>query len=375
MDKATRLRMAFDLALPDRPPILGGWLAAPEHIQMLTGCSEDDYWTHPFHWGVEAEQTLGSDGVVGIFQPIHRGEYRGMDEMVLEKRGSYTLDSVRVAIEALPAPDDLEDNFALVFTRLFPEIKELAIEVDEKAAYTRYLAGLRAGMDKCGDLVWCPADWHMIPMALWYHEFGYENALMLPALYPQHWRKLMRISAVRGRQRSILRARAIYEGVLPRAILTGEDLCSQRGPMISPDLLRQEYFPLLEYAIEPLLQAGASIVWHLDGDYRPLFDDVLSCGVAGFQGFQQECGMDIEWIVERRTRDGERLLIFGPLSVTTTLPYGTPGDVRAEVQRALHICRDRASLVFFTSNTITPDIPLENVIAFWEAVLESNWQA
>ena len=35
MDKKTRLAKAFNLELPDRPPILGGWLAAPwEEITM-----------------------------------------------------------------------------------------------------------------------------------------------------------------------------------------------------------------------------------------------------------------------------------------------------------------------------------------------------
>jgi uroporphyrinogen-III decarboxylase len=61
------------------------------------------------------------------------------------------------------------------------------------------------------------------------------------------------------------------------------------------------------------------------------------------------------------------------MSVTTTLPQGAPEDVRAEVGRAMDICRDKASLVFFTSNTINPDVPLENVRAYWETVLESTW--
>jgi hypothetical protein len=39
MDAKTRLTLAFHGELPDRPPILGGWLAAPSHIQTLTGCS------------------------------------------------------------------------------------------------------------------------------------------------------------------------------------------------------------------------------------------------------------------------------------------------------------------------------------------------
>ena len=83
--------------------------------------------------------------------------------------------------------------------------------------------------------------------------------------------------------------------------------------------------------------------------------------------------MALEWIVERRTREGDPLLIFGPLQVTTTLPHGTPREVEAEVRRAMRVCREKASLVFFTSNTINPDVPLENIQAFWGAVVDSRW--
>ncbi len=168
-------------------------------------------------------------------------------------------------------------------------------------------------------------------------------------------------------------ARAIRDGILPRAILTGEDLCDQRGPMVSPAFLRREYFPRVEYVLAPLLEAGARIVWHCDGNYTRLLDDVLALGIHGLQGFQRECGMDLEWIVEKRTQDGDPLLIYGPVSVTRTLPHGTPDDVRAEVAWALRTCRDKASLVFFTSNTLTPDIPLANIRALWDAVRSSAW--
>jgi uroporphyrinogen decarboxylase len=61
------------------------------------------------------------------------------------------------------------------------------------------------------------------------------------------------------------------------------------------------------------------------------------------------------------------------MPVTTTLPFGTPEDIGAEVRRAMDLCRDKASLVFLTSNTINPDVPLENIRTFWRAVRESGW--
>ena len=171
--------------------------------------------------------------------------------------------------------------------------------------------------------------------------------MLVIGMYPDHARKFIDFGVGRGRRLAISRARAIQEGILPRAVFTGEDLCDQRGPMVSPAFLRREYFPKLEYVLEPLVEAGAKIVWHCDGNYTRLLDDILAVG------------------------DGDPLLNYGPMSVTKPLPHGTPEDVGSEVEWAIGACRDKASLVFFTSNTLTPDIPLENIRMLWDVVLSS----
>ena len=95
---------------------------------------------------------------------------------------------------------------------------------------------------------------------------------------------------------------------------------------------------------------------------------LIDAGVQGLQGFQPECGMTLDTVVQRRTREGEPLVIFGPLAVTTELPVWKPGQVFAAVEQAIELCRGRARLVLFTANTINPDVPLENVLAMYEAV-------
>jgi len=72
--------------------------------------------------------------------------------------------------------------------------------------------------------------------------------------------------------------------------------------------------------------------------------------------------------MRRRTRDKEPLLIFGPVAVTTELPVLTAKQVKQRVIRAIEACKDYADLVLFTSNTINPDVPFENLIAMYEAI-------
>jgi hypothetical protein len=355
MDSNTRLKTAFSLQQPDRPPILGGWLAAPNHVQALTGCSEDEYYDDPYYWGIAAEHILGSDGLLDVFMPAERGGYRIVNQATLDKRARYSVDIMLAEIEKKPDIDEIKAAF------------------DEDYEYAKFAAELKRHQSACADLTWCPAYWDIIPIALWYSTYGYETAFSCLALYPDQYRKLIRTSAETARQKATLLARAVQEGLHPGAVLTGEDICSQRGPMVSPAFLRKEYWPLVEYAWEPLKAGGVKIVWHCDGNVRPLLPEVLACGANGLQGFQRQCGMDLEWIVDLRTRQGDPLLIFGPMEVVTIFRNGSPQDIRQEVKHSMDLCRDKAALVFFTSNTITPDIPLENVRTYWQTVRESAW--
>lgn len=63
-------------------------------------------------------------------------------------------------------------------------------------------------------------------------------------------------------------------------------------------------------------------------------------------------------------------LIFGPLAVTTELPVLTPREIKTKVRQAIEICKGQADLALFASNTINPDIPLENIHAMYDAVRE-----
>jgi hypothetical protein len=291
------------------------------------------------------------DGLVTIFVPKSRADFRCVDaDTYAHARPDLSLEEALRQIDALPAPEKILADF------------------DFAKEYAAFRAELVAMQARCGDIVWMPAQWGSGARVTWYGEYGYENFFLIVGMYPKQAQKLMEVGGARGRCACRLVARAVQEGLYPQAMLFGEDICTQRGPMISPAFMEKYYAPQLAAGIAPLLNAGCRPVWHCDGDVRPILDMLTACGVQGFQGFQPECGMTLESMVERRTRDGETLVIFGPLAVTTELPFCKPDEIRRKVRRAIEICKGRARLVLFTSNTINPDIPLENIRAMTEAV-------
>lgn len=351
MTPRQRIDAALALATPDRTPILGGWIACPPYLMELAGATPEEYAADPQAVSLRGYRALGSDGLLGCFVPRHLDEYRCVDQSsyLMADRGM-SFAAVEAHVDGLPTPEQVE------------------AEWDFDAAYEPFRADLAAGQARAGDMVWMPPMWGSAARLDWYGQFGYQNWFLLFGLDEPRARKMLEVSSAYARRLSRLCARAVTEGLYPRAVLLGEDICDQRGPMIAVDFIERYYAPLLRYGLEPLLEAGCRPVWHSDGNVRPLLDMLIDCGVQGFQGFQPECGMTLELLVERRTRDGEPLVIFGPLAVTTELPRMTPEQVIARLHECIALCRGRAALLIFTGNTICPDTPLANILAMHEAV-------
>jgi hypothetical protein len=353
LSKRERLETVFAGGRPDRTPILGGWIACPRHICSLAGISEEQYWQSPVPWSVRAYRALGTDGLVDVFVPKAKGDFRCVDASDYKHAGSsMTLDEVTAAVDAMPSHGEIEARF------------------DFPAEYAAYRQGLVERQALCGDVVWMPANWNAGARLTWYEDFGYENFFLLLGLHPERAGKLVAVGGALGWCQGRLVARAVEEGLFPHALLFGADICTQRGPMISTGFMHRYYATALAHGLEPLLRAGCRPVWHSDGDVRPMVDMLIACGIQGFQGFQPECGMTLEYLAEKRTREGGPLLVFGPLAVTTELPVLSAVEVRAKVRDAVGFCRGRMDLVLFTSNTINPDVPLENIRAMHEAARE-----
>ena len=114
-------------------------------------------------------------------------------------------------------------------------------------------------------------------------------------------------------------------------------------------------------------EAGIGIIWHCDGNILPILDQLIHIiGVAGFQGFQEETGCTLERIAARRTRDGQKLILWGSLSVTTTLPFGTVDDVKHDVERCFRIAAPGGGFALAPTSSILPETPRENIMTMYE---------
>ena len=349
-----RLDTVFDLRQPDRTPVLGGWIAWPKHIMAIARVDADTYWADPQAVSIDAYRRLGTDGLISIFVPANRKGFRNVNAETYAHAD--TGQSLEDAVAEIDAMDGAE---------------QIAAGFDLEKAFDGSRSSLAEHQQRCGEMVWMPATWGAAAAISWYSKFGYQNFFTIIGLYPNRARKLVEIGGANGLSYARVIAREIEQGLRPRVLLLGEDICTQRGPMLSPKFMRDEWLPHLKRGLAPIIEAGGRPVWHCDGDVRLMLDMLIEAGVKGLQGFQPECGLTIDDAARLRTRDGEPMIIFGPLSVTTELPVCSPEEIRRKVRHAIKVCRDNgAGLCLFTANTINPDVPLENLYAMYEAARE-----
>ena len=68
---------------------------------------------------------------------------------------------------------------------------------------------------------------------------------------------------------------------------------------------------------------------------------------------------------------GDYLFLWGTVGTQTTLPFGSPDDVKSEVKRMIQTVGRGGGLLIAPSHVIEPDVPWDSVIALVGAVRES----
>jgi uroporphyrinogen decarboxylase len=107
------------------------------------------------------------------------------------------------------------------------------------------------------------------------------------------------------------------------------------------------------------------VVWHCDGNILPILDDLVEAGMSGYQGFQEEAGVSLEKMAKVKTLWGRKPILWGSVSVTTTLPFGTVEDVKRSIERSFRIAAPGGGFGLASTSSILPETPLENILTLY----------
>jgi len=151
-------------------------------------------------------------------------------------------------------------------------------------------------------------------------------------------------------------------------IQLGDDIGSQQGMLISPQHWRTYLKPRMAKIITDVKLANPElfVFYHSDGSIEPIIPDLIDIGVDILNPLQPEC-MDIAKL--KRTYGGH-LSFWGGIGVQTTMPFGTPGEVRAAVRQLVKDAGKGGGLLIAPAHLLEYDVPWRNVEAFVEAVVD-----
>lgn len=163
---------------------------------------------------------------------------------------------------------------------------------------------------------------------------------------------------------SVLRAES-YARSGADVLFLGDDIGMQHSIMMSEELYCTWLKPRLAKVIKAARAINPDIIvfYHSCGFVTPMIPHLIDAGIDVLDPVQPEC-MDF---AEIHGKFGDRLSFHGTIGTQTTMPFGTPDDVRREVFKNLEIAGDRGGLFVCPTHLLEPEVPVENVIAYINA--------
>jgi uroporphyrinogen decarboxylase len=161
----------------------------------------------------------------------------------------------------------------------------------------------------------------------------------------------------------VARVRALQGALeMSPAALVYSDIADSKATIFSPAFLRKELMPRLERLVAAWHEQGVRVIFHSDGNLWDVLDDLVATGIDGLNPLEPLSRMDA---VQVRARY-PKLVLAGGIDASQLLCYGTPAQVRLEVERVLDATQGRGILLG-SSTEIHPACALGNVLAMWEA--------
>ncbi len=144
-----------------------------------------------------------------------------------------------------------------------------------------------------------------------------------------------------------------------------DDYGTQRGLIMGPDYWRKYIKPHMARLFAYVKSRGKYTCLHSCGDNSEIMGELIDIGLDLFDPLQPEA-MDIFDI--KRTY-GASITFHGGISSQRTLPFGTPEEVRQEVEKCLRYLGEGGGYIAAPNKGIMNGTPVANAVAVIEALV------
>jgi uroporphyrinogen decarboxylase len=143
-----------------------------------------------------------------------------------------------------------------------------------------------------------------------------------------------------------------------------DDIAMQNGMMMSPEHWEKYFRKWYEALYGEAKKYGLKIIYHCCGSFHPIIPTLIDIGVDILDPVQTSAReMDLATL---KKRYGNNVCWHGGIDVQQLLPHGTVEQIRSTARQAKEIFGNGGGIVLGPSHEITPDTPVENILAIYE---------
>lgn len=151
------------------------------------------------------------------------------------------------------------------------------------------------------------------------------------------------------------------------AFFFGNDLGTQLGLMLSPELIDRFVMPYSREMVKLAKSKGYQVMYHCCGAVHKAIPMFIDAGIDALHPLQAlACNMDAETLA---CDFKGKIAFVGGIDTQYLLVHGSPDDVRAEVRRVKSLLGPNL-IVSPSHEALLPNVPPENVAAMAEAARE-----
>ena len=144
---------------------------------------------------------------------------------------------------------------------------------------------------------------------------------------------------------------------------TVDDYGMQTSMLIAPDLWRRIIKPRLARIFAVYRNAGLPMIHHSCGNIMEIIPDLIEIGMNVLNPIQPKA-LDLKALAQNY---GDKLTFFGGICNQEILPLRTPSEIDDTVRDISVLLGQHGRYIIAPSNGVGPDVPLENVEAFFTA--------
>jgi uroporphyrinogen-III decarboxylase len=281
-------------------------------------------------------------------------------------RGGYYFDSISdnraIRENELDARDDFKDQFKPYSEDELRYFEEKAVSLHDN---TSYGITINFWQSSIGDVGFLPGGSVKNPKGI----RDIETFLASFLLRPHYIKELFEMQVDVAIENLKLLNQAI--GSKANAIfVSGVDLGTQRGPLISLDMYR-EFYKAHHKRLNEWIHTHTpwKTIFHSCGSVVSFLDEFVEVGVDVLNPVQTSAiGMDPNVLKEKY---GKKLVFWGGgIDTQQILPFGTAEEVRRDTLEKLSILSKGGGFVFNTIHNIQHNVPVKNILSMFDAIRE-----